>query len=216
MKKISFYVGKKNFITFAVASVILLYAIYAFSDNVIYFFSNDTPIDLGDALELNNDAFAKVKDGDYVQIKGITSVQGGNIKKGVTGERHVVYYLNGSSRFIIDSAVTDEDSFSGPHYRTVKGRAFAFKTNSRAAKMQAFFANSLFLDMKDDGFFIEDGVIPRSDYAGLFMFAFFALLMILNIVFFIKPMKRETRQEDIDRELDALFDSGADDGREEQ
>ncbi|MBP5201456.1 hypothetical protein J6253_01830 [bacterium] len=216
MKKISFYVGKKNFITFAVASVILLYAIYAFSDNVIYFFSNDTPIDLGDALELNNDAFAKVKDGDYVQIKGITSVQGGNIKKGVTGERHVVYYLNGSSRFIIDSAVTDEDSFSGPHYRTVKGRAFAFKTNSRAAKMQAFFANSLFLDMKDDGFFIEDGVIPRTDYAGLFMFAFFALLMILNIVFFIKPMKRETRQEDIDRELDALFDSGADDGREEQ
>ena len=216
MKKISFYVGKKNFITFAVASVILLYAIYAFSDNVIYFFSNDTPIDLGDALELNNDAFAKVKDGDYVQIKGITSVQGGNINKGVTGERHVVYYLNGSSRFIIDSAVTDEDSFSGPHYRTVKGRAFAFKTNSRAAKMQAFFANSLFLDMKDDGFFIEDGVIPRTDYAGLFMFAFFALLMILNIVFFIKPMKRETRQEDIDRELDALFDSGADDGREEQ
>ena len=216
MKKISFYVGKKNFITFAVASVILLYAIYAFSDNVIYFFSNDTPIDLGDALELNNEAFAKVKDGDYVQIKGITSVQGGNIKKGVTGERHVVYYLNGSSRFIIDSAVTDEDSFSGPHYRTVKGRAFAFKTNSRAAKMQAFFANSLFLDMKDDGFFIEDGVIPRTDYAGLFMFAFFALLMILNVVFFIKPMKRETRQEDIDRELDALFDSGADDGREEQ
>ena len=204
MKKISFYVGKKNVVTFAAASVILLYAIYAFSDNVIYFFSNDTPIDLGDALELNNDAFSTVKDGDYVQIKGITSVQGGNIKKGITGEKHVVYYLNGSSKFIIDSAVTDEDSFSGPHYRTVKGRAFAFKTNSKAAKMQAFFANSLYIDMKDDGLFIEDGVAPRTDFAGLFMFAFFTVLMILNIVFFIKPMKRETSQEDIDREIDAL------------
>ena len=171
---------------------------------MIYFFSNDTPIDLGDALELNTENFAKVKDGDYVQIKGITSIQGGNIKKGVTGERHVVYYLNGSSKFIIDSAVTDEDSFSGPHYRTVKGRAFAFKTNSKAKKMQSFFANSLFLDMKDDGFFIEDGVIPRTDYAGLFMFGFFTILMILNIVFFIKPLKRETSQEEIDREIDAL------------
>ena len=204
MKKISFYVGKKNYITFIIASLILLYAIYSFSDNVIYFFSNDTPIDLGDALELNTENFAKVKDGDYVQIKGITSVQGGNIKKGITGERHVVYYLNGSSKFIIDSAVTGEDSFSGPHYRTVKGRAFAFKTSSKAAKMQSFFANSLFLEMKDDGFFIEDGVIPRTDFAGLFMFAFFMLLMILNIVFFIKPMKREATQEEIDREIDAL------------
>ena len=204
MKKISFYVGKKNFITFIVASVILLYAIYAFSDNVIYFFSDDDPIDLGDALELNTENFAKVKDGDYVQIKGITSIQGGNIKKGVTGERHVVYYLNGSSKFIIDSAVTDEDSFAGPHYRTVKGRAYAFKTNSRAAKMQAFFANSLFLEMKDDGFFIEDGVVPRTDYAGLFMFAFFCVLMILNIVFFIKPMKRETGGDMFDRDLDGF------------
>ncbi|MBR6818610.1 MAG: hypothetical protein IKM86_08505, partial [Acidaminococcaceae bacterium] len=73
-----------------------------------------------------------------------------------------------------------------------------------AAKMQSFFANSLFLEMKDDGFFIEDGVIPRTDFAGLFMFAFFMLLMILNIVFFIKPMKREATQEEIDREIDAL------------
>ena len=204
MKKISFYVGKKNFITFAVASLILLYAIYSFSDNVIYFFSNDTPVDLGDALELNTENFAKVKNGDYVQIKGITSIQGGNIKKGLFGEKHVVYYLNGSSKFIIDSAVTDEDSFSGPHYRTVKGRAFAFKTNSKAAKMHDFFANSLYIDMKDDGFFIEDGVIPHTDFAGLFMFAFFAVLMILNIIFFIKPLKRETTQEEIDREIDAL------------
>ncbi|MBP5406406.1 hypothetical protein J6Z19_04575 [bacterium] len=203
MKKISFYVGKKNVVSFLVATVILVYAIYAFSDNVFYFFSNDTPIDLGDALELNNEAFAKIKDGDYVQIKGITSVQGGNIKKGILGERHVVYYLNGSPKFIIDSAVTDDNSFSGPHYRTVRGRAFAFRTNSKAAKMQAFFANSLFLEMKDDGFFIEDGVIPRTDYTGLFTFVFFCVLMVLNIIFFVRPLKHETAK-DIDRELDGL------------
>ena len=70
--------------------------------------------------------------------------------------------------------------------------------------MQAFFANSLFLEMKDDGFFIEDGVIPRTDFAGLFMFVLFIVLMILNVVFFIKPMKREPSQEEIDREIDAL------------
>ena len=216
MKKISFYVGKKNFITFIVASLILLYAIYAFSDNVFYFFADDNPIDLGDALEFKNDALAKVRDGDYVQIKGITSIQGGNIKKGVLGEKHVVYYLNGSSKFIIDSAVAGEDSFSGPHYRTVKGRAFSFKTNSKAKKMQDFFANSLFLEMKDDGFFIEDGVVPGTDYTGLFMFFFFIVLMILNVFFFIKPIKRESSQEEIDRELEALFDSGADNDRKNQ
>ena len=52
--------------------------------------------------------------------------------------------------------------------------------------------------------FIEDGVIPRTDYTGLFMFAFFIVLMILNVVFFIKPMKHEASQEEIDREIDAL------------
>ena len=82
--------------------------------------------------------------------------------------------------------------------------------------MQAFFANSLYLDMKDDGFFIEDGVVPRSDYAGLFMFVFFILLMVLNVFFFIKPIKRETTQEDIDRELEELFDSGADNDRKDR
>ena len=204
MKRISFYVGKKNIVTFLIASAILIYAIYAFSDNVIYFFADAEPINLGDALELDTEAFAKVRDGDYVQIKGITSVQGGNIKKGVLGERHVVYYLNGSSKFIIDSAVTDEDSFAGPHYRTVKGRAFAFRSNSKAAKMRAFFSNSLFIEMKDDGFFIEDGVIPRTDYAGLCMFAFFCVLMVLNVVFFIRPLKRETGADMFDRELDGL------------
>ena len=64
MKKISFYVGKKNVISFLIATFVLLYALYAFLDNVVYFFSDDTPIDLGDALELNTDAFAKVLDGD--------------------------------------------------------------------------------------------------------------------------------------------------------
>ena len=203
MKKISFYVGKKNVISFLIATFVLLYALYAFLDNVVYFFSDDTPIDLGDALELNTDAFAKVRDGDYVQIKGITSVQGGTIKKGLLGEKHVVYYLNGSSKFIIDSAVENEESFSGPHYRTVKGRAFAFKTNSKAAKMQAFFANSLYIEMKDDGFFIEDGAIPRTDFAGLFMFVFFAVLMVLNIIFFVRPLKRETAN-DMDKDFDGL------------
>ena len=50
MKKISFYVGKKNIIAFVISSVILVYAIYAFSVNVFYFFADDNPIDLGDAL----------------------------------------------------------------------------------------------------------------------------------------------------------------------
>ena len=58
--------------------------------------------------------------------------------------------------------------------------------------------------MKEDGFFIEDGVIPRTDYAGLCMFAFFCVLMVLNVVFFIRPLKRETGADMFDRELDGL------------
>ncbi|MBP5201878.1 hypothetical protein J6Z39_02660 [bacterium] len=199
MKKINFYIGRKNLITFLVASVILLVAMYSFFDNVLYFFADDTPIDLGDALELNTEAFSKVENGDYVQIKGITSIQGGNIKKGLFGERHIVYYLNGSSKFIIESVVKSDDENVGPAYKTIKGRAYAFKTNKKAKKMFDFFEKSLFISMKEDGFFIEEGVEPRTDYAGLVIFLLFLGLMVVNVVLFVRPLKSDNSDlEEID------------------
>lgn len=147
MRKISFYIGKKNKATFLLASVILIYGMYLQFDNVVYFFANKTPIDLGEAINLNNEAFAKVKTGDYVQVKGITSIQGGSLKKALFGKKHLIYYLNGSSKFIIDSLADDKKGSTGPQYKTVKGRAYAFKASKQAAKMRNFFLKSFMIEI---------------------------------------------------------------------
>lgn len=198
MRKISFYVGKKNIITFLAASIILLFGIYSFVDDIVYFFSSNEPIDLHEAMELDKAAFEKLKDGDYVQVKGITSVQGGAMKKGLSGQKYILYYLSGSPKFIVNEKI-DEDP-SGPQYKTVRGRAYGFKTNSNAAKMRNFFANSLFIEMDEDGYLIQAGVEPGSDYMSLLFFVVLILAMGLNIFLFLKPFKpqEDLMEDDID------------------
>lgn len=198
MRKISFYVGKKNTVTFILASVVLLLGIYSYTDEVIYFFSANEPIDLKDAMDLDKDAFSKVKNGDFVQVKGITSIQGGSVKKGLIGQKYILYYLSGSAKFIINEKIDEEPK--GPQYKTVKGRAYGFKTDSNAAKMRNFFANSLFIEMDEDGFLIEAGMEPGSDYMSLLFFILLILAMVLNIYLFVKPLKpkEDPMENDID------------------
>ncbi len=198
MRKISFSFGRKNYTTFIIASLVLLYAIYSSIDGVVYYFSDTEPIALGDAMELNEEAFAKVSDGDFVEVRGITSLQGGSLDKGFLGKRHFIYYLNGSAKFIIIEESTDDER-KGPVRKTIRGRAHLFRTNRQAQKMREFFLKSLFLEMDDDGIFIEAGLEPRKNHTTPLFFSILIGLMILNIVLFIKYLKKdESVEEDFD------------------
>ncbi|MGI6394336.1 MAG: hypothetical protein ACOX2F_06360 [bacterium] len=189
MKKVSFYIGKKNYITFLIASLVLLFGIYSFFGDVLYFFSNKTPIDLNDAMELNKAEFDKVADGDFVQVKGITSVQGGAIQRGLFGTEYTLYYFTGSGKFIVNEKSGDRPS--GPQYKTVKGRAYRFNSSSNAAKMRNFFLKSFMIEMDEDGILIEAGLEPGSGCSSLIIFMVFVVVMGLNIYFFIKPIKQK-------------------------
>ena len=186
MKRPNFYIGKKNTVTFLLASIILLYGIVTSIDGFSYFFADKTPIDMGKAMQLDKDAFSKVKDGDLVQISGITSVQGGSLKKGLGSERHILFYLTGSPKFVIIESVDEDEKNTGPQQRTIKGRAHCFKTDSQAEKMRQFFKSSLFIEMDEDGMMIEADVVPGKNYWALIFFLGLILLMGLNIYLFIK------------------------------
>jgi hypothetical protein len=198
MKKIKFAFGKKNYTTFIIASLVLVYAMYSSIDGLVYYFSDNEPIVLGDAMDVDKEAFSKVSDGDFVEVKGITSLQGGSLEKGFLGKRHFLYYFNGSSKFIVIEE-SKEDERKGPSRKTVRGRAHLFKTSSQAQKMREFFLNSLFLEMDDDGIFIESGLEPGKDHTVPVFFLILAALMILNIVLFKKYLKKdESAEEDFD------------------
>ncbi len=200
MKKPSFYIGRKNIVTFLLASAILIYGMVSTIDGVMYFFADDKPIDMKTALELDKDAFSKVKDGDYVQVKGITSIQGGSLQKGLWGEKHVVFYLTGSPKFIVIEKVEDDEN-RGPENRTIKGRAHLFKTDKQAEKMRQFFLNSFLIEIDQDGIMIESGMIPGKNYWPLILMTILMTLMGLNIYLFMKPMKTEKEMES---EIDEL------------
>lgn len=200
MRKPSLYIGKKNIVTFVLASAILIYGMVSSIDGLMYFFSEDKPIDMNTALELDNDAFSNVKDGDYVQVKGITSIQGGSLQKGMWGEKHIVFYLTGSPKFIIIEKV-EEDENRGPENRTIKGRAHLFKTDGQAERMRKFFLNTFLIEIDEDGMMIESGNIPGTNYWPLILMAALIILMGLNIYLLVKPMKTEKEMEN---EIDEL------------
>lgn len=200
MKKISLYIGRKNTVTFFAASAILLFGIYAFFGDVVYFFSSSEAIDLKDAMELDKVNFDKVKDGDFVQVKGITSVQGGSTKKGITGTEYILYYLTGSSKFIINEKKKDDSL--GPQYKTVRGRAYRFNTNSNAAKMRNFFAKSFMIEMDEDGILIEAGLEPGRDYSAIVFFIMLLTALGLNTYLFFKPLKQ--KEDPMENDIDEI------------
>jgi len=202
MKKIAFYIGKKNGVTFIIATFVLLFGLYSLSGDVIYFFSGRDAIDLKEAMNIDKDAFAKIEDGDFVKVRGITSIQGGAMKKGITGQKHILYYLTGSSKFIVNEKI-DEDP-EGPQEKTVKGRAFKFETDGNAARMRSFFANTFGIEMDADGILIEAGLEPGSDYSSLIFFILMLAALGINIWLFFKPLKINEDDDFLESEIDEL------------
>jgi len=200
LKRPSLYIGKKNVVTFVLASAFLLYGIISSIDGVRYFFSDDAPIDLKEAMTLDKETFAKVNDGDYVQVKGITSVQGGSLKKGLWGDKFVVFYLSGSSKFIVVEKQEDDEK-RGPQDRAIKGRAHLFKSDAQAEKMRKFFLDSFLIEIDADGIMVESGNIPGKDYWPLILMGLLIILMGLNVYLLLKPMKTEKEMEN---EIDEL------------
>ncbi|HNW83747.1 MAG TPA: hypothetical protein PKG52_12745 [bacterium] len=198
--KIKLYFGKKNIPIFILTLVVLIYVMVTSVDGIKYFFSKAEPKDLGDAITMDTKVFSELQDGDFVQIKGITSIHGGSLNKGFLSDKYYLFYLAGSSKFIIIEKVDEKNTESGPQFRTIKGRVHSFKTNKYASKMKDFFSKSFMIEMNEDGFLIESGMIPGKDYTPVIMFATMLLLLALSIFLFIKSLKtdKETMENDPD------------------
>ena len=184
--------GKKNVPLFIITLIILIYVIVTSIDGLKYFFKKDGPVDLGEAVSINMDAFSALKDGDFVQIKGITSIHGGALNKGFLSEKHIIFYLAGSNKFVITEKADDSEKFGGPQFRTIQGKVRSFKTDKHAAKMRDFFAKSFLLEMDEDGFLIESGVIPGKDYSPVMIFGIVVVLLIVSVGLFIRSLKTDT------------------------
>lgn len=198
--KIKLHMGKKNIPLFILTVVALVYVMVTSIDGLKYFFSKAEPKDLGDAITMNTEVFSKLQEGDFVQIKGITSIHGGSLNKGFLSEKYYLFYLAGSSKFIIIEKVDEENTASGPQFRTIQGRAHSFKTSKYASKMKDFFSKSFMIEMNEDGFLIESDVIPGKNYTPVVMFVIMLLLLALTTILFIKSSTtdKETMENDPD------------------
>ena len=70
MKRPSLYIGKKNIVTFVLASAILLYGIISSIDGVRYFFSDDAPTDLKRAMSLDKKPSQRLRTATMFRLKG--------------------------------------------------------------------------------------------------------------------------------------------------
>ncbi|MCK5807361.1 hypothetical protein KAH37_00095 [bacterium] len=201
MIKISMSFKKKSLHLFLLLAVVLLYGMYVFFSDFLFYFHSAPPKDLGDAMSPNLSVLATVEDGDYIKMTGIRAVQGGTLTKGLLGEKYTLFYFTGSNRFLAIQK-TPEDKPLGPAYVTVVGRAYSFKTNGYAQSMNTFFNKQLFIEMSPDGFLIHSGLKPGEDKTALVMFALMILLFLINVGL----MVRQTWFPPAKQDEDDLYD----------
>ena len=201
MVKVSMAFKKKSLHLFILLSAVLLYGMYVFYSDVVFYFHTAPPKDLGDAMNPNVAVMKTVQDGDYITMKGIRAVQGGTLQKGFLGEQYTLFYFTGSNRFIAMQK-TPKGTTLGPAYVTVLGRAYSFKTNGYAQSMNSFFKSQLALEMSPDGFLIQAGQKPGENKTALVMFGVMLLLFFINIGIMIK----QTWFPHVEQDEDDLYD----------
>ncbi len=203
--------GKKNLYLFLISTAVLLYGLSLTFDGARFYFHNEPPIDLGDALTPNETALATVKDGDYVKIRGLRSIQGGVLEEGFSKKKRMLYYFLGSPRFVVNEPMAkEEEKNAGGTRVTVIGRIYRFETSGGAARARDFFEKRYELAMAKDGFFIRAGENPRTDTGAVAIFATLAVLLLINLFLAFKTLRRphEVPQEDNDIDDDNPDDTG--------
>ena len=121
MINIKSIIKKQNFHLFVFTTIILFYGTFSFFGDVSYFFSSGKPVDLGTAFNPNKKALQNLKEGDFVKIKGITSMFGGKVKKGFWGTEYIIYSFSSSTKFIVIEKKEKNKKY-GPSEKTISGK----------------------------------------------------------------------------------------------
>ncbi len=196
---VRFVLGAKNLYLFLLSSVVLLYGLYTYLGEALFYFHDPVPVELGTALEPNKDALETLSDGDYVTIRGIRSVQGGVIEEGFSKKKFMIYYLLGSPHFVAVEAMPEEkdgeEENLGGTMVTIRGRAYGFQTDRGAKRFATFFEKNYGITMAEKGWLLRAGVEPRTDLFPVFLWALLLVLFAANIVLAIKTLRRNTSEE---------------------
>ncbi len=198
-----FVLGTKNLYLFIISTALLIYGLYSYFDDVRFYFHKEPPVELGTALEPNTEALANLKDGDFVKIRGIRSLQGGVVEEGFAKKKLMLYFFLGSPKFVALEPMSEkEEENTGGVYVTLTGRIYNFTTNAAAARNGAFFDKSYGIAMAPDGWLVYGGKTPGSDTTVLVVFGALIVLLIGNILLAIKTLRPKPEPEYYDTDDD--------------
>lgn len=191
---VRFVLGAKNLYLFVLSSVVLLYGLYTYLEEALFYFHDPVPVNLGTAIEPNDAALAALSDGDYVTIRGIRSVQGGVIEEGFSKKKFMIYYLLGSPRFVAVEAMPEkkdgEEENLGGTVVTIRGRAYGFQTDPGAKRFSDFFEKNYGITMAEKGWLLRAGIEPRTDLFPVLLWALLLALFAANIALAVKTLRR--------------------------
>lgn len=200
---VRFVLGTKNLYLFLISTALLLYGLYSYFDAVLFYFHKEPPVDIGTALEPKAEALADLKDGDFVKIRGIRSLQGGVVEEGFAKKKHMLYFFLGSPQFVVLEPMSEKkEDNTGGVYVTLSGRIYGFKTSGMAAKYRAFFDKSYGIAMAEEGWFLYGGKIPGADTTAVTVFSLLVILLIANILLAIRTLRHRPEPEYYDTDDD--------------
>lgn len=158
---------------------------------VAYFFKPSTPVQLGDAMELN---LENLPENAYVTVEAWPNpTRAVKYTQRLRGGLFRMFPVVGQKKLFIqthipeDKSTETEDSSSLELGSTYTGRLVRFGsigsgvTRSGYQKVRMFFRERLFIEITDDCWLVMDGMAPRSAWNSI-VFGFSLVILVVGVV----------------------------------
>ncbi len=200
MKPVRIRMKRRSIFMFVLINVIVIYGMVSFIDDIAFFFHGTDPVELGGAMKPKTELLGKLEEGSYVELSGIRGHEAGKISRGMWKDQYLISYFTvaGPPNFVILEKIGDGEKKKIAYDRTtVKGRIYAFGKSEHARRLRDFFKNTYATDLGEEGYLINATVQPGSDYRAVVFFTVLLLILLMNLLFFMKGLARKKTELDI-------------------
>ena len=164
------------------------FVMHFFHHDLMYYFHNSSPIDLG---EIPIDMKKIPQDGSYVKIKGIVGIKGATVERvrGLNFGRKEYNFLHllGSTIFF-EKEKKKEQKLQIFAEIEIEGRIFSVHRSKKFPDIIEYFKKNLAYEFSEDSYVILADDVPGKEKKYPILYAVLIILMVINIVVFIKKI----------------------------
>lgn len=170
--------------------LVCLYMMFSYRADLFFYFSKDTPVYLGNAIDFST---ANLPNNSYASIRGIRNPSKGITLNVLLSNRNI-FQLMGTQKVFVETLAKDDKKAEVLHEELYSGRFMNFKDVSYFNTVRDFAAFNFGSDIQEDAILIKAHEKPGEMQHVIFIYLISLVIFFLNLVFFVKRLK--SKKED--------------------